>query len=185
MQKHIILITGIAGIGKTTAMIRAVETLKGQGYEIGGMITKEKREGYARVGFEIQDLATQKQGWLAHVKQPNGPRVGKYRVNLADLEDVGANAIQNATKTADIIVIDEIGPMELHSKAFKEAVMQASDSAKPVIATVHYNAMDDFVRDIKTRQDAEVYEVASENREMIHNLITERITNILSRQQEC
>jgi nucleoside-triphosphatase len=185
MRKHIILITGIAGIGKTTAIIRAVETLKGQGYDIGGMITKEKREGYARVGFEIQDLATQKLGWLAHVKQPNGPRIGKYRVNLSDLEDVGANAIQNATKTADIIVIDEIGPMELHSKAFKEAVVQASDSAKPVVATVHYNAADDFVRDIKTRQDAEVYEVTSENRETIHNLITERITNILSRQQEC
>jgi len=185
MRQHIILITGIPGIGKTTAIIRTAEKLKAQGYKIGGMITKEKREGYVRVGFEIQDLATQRQGWLAHVKQPNGPRTGKYRVNLTHLEGVGANAIQDATKTADIIIIDEIGPMELHSKAFKEAVMQASDSAKPVIASVHCNATDAFVRDIKARQDAEVYEVTLENRDAIHNFIMEKITKTLPRQQKC
>jgi nucleoside-triphosphatase len=185
MRKHIILITGAPSIGKTTAIVKTVETLKAEGYKIGGMITKEKREGDARVGFEIQDLATQKQGWLAHVKQLNGPRTGKYRVNLTDLEGVGTNAIQNATKAADIIIIDEIGPMELHSKAFKEAVIRASDSAKPVIATVHHNATDAFVRNIKARQDAEVYEVTLENRDVIHNLIMEKITKSLSRQQKC
>jgi len=175
MRKHIILITGIAGIGKTTAIIRTVEILKGQGYEIGGMITKEKREGYARIGFEIQDLATQNQGWLAHINQPNGPKIGKYRVNLKDLESVGANAVRNATKTADIIVIDEIGPMELCSKVFEEAVMQAMDSGKPLIATVHYNTTASFARDIKARQDAEVYDVTLGNRDLMHNLIIEKI----------
>jgi nucleoside-triphosphatase len=182
MRKHIILVTGIPAIGKTTAIIKTAEILKAQGYEIGGLITKEKREGDARVGFEIQDLATQKQGWLAHIKQPNGPRIGRYRVNLTDLEGVGASAIQNATETADIIIIDEIGPMELQLKAFKEAVMQALDSAKPVIATVHHNAHDAFVRNIKARQDAEVYEVTLENRDCIHNLIMDKITKTLSGQ---
>jgi nucleoside-triphosphatase len=182
MRKHIILITGIPGIGKTTAIIKTAQILKAQGYEIGGMITKEKREGDARVGFEIQDLATQKQGCLAHIKQPNGPRIGKYRINLTDLEAVGASAIQDATGTADIIIIDEIGPMELQLKAFMEAVMQAMDSAKPVIATVHYNAENAFVRSIKARQDAEVYEVTLENRDRVHNLIMDKIVKTLSGQ---
>jgi len=184
MRKHIILITGVPGIGKTTAIIKMAETLKAQGYKIGGIITKEKREGNARVGFTIQDLLTEKQGWLAHVKQPNGPRIGKYRINLADLEEVGASAIQDAIGTADIIIIDEIGPMELHSRAFKEAVMHATDSTKPAIATVHYNAADAFVREIKARQDAEVYEVTLENRDVMHKFITDRIIKILLEQQK-
>jgi nucleoside-triphosphatase len=185
MCKRVILITGTPGIGKTTAITRTAKMLKSQGYKVGGAVTKEKREGDVRVGFEIQDLATQKQGWLAHVRQPNGPRIGKYRVNLSDLETVGVNAIQNATKTADIIIIDEIGPMELCSQALKKAIIQTLGSTKPVIATVHYKATDAFVRNIKTRQDAEVYEVTSENRDIIHNLIMERITKTLSRQQKC
>ncbi len=37
--------------------------------------------------------------------------VGYYAVNLADLDNIGTNALINALKF-DLIVIDEVGPME-------------------------------------------------------------------------
>lgn len=183
--KRIVLITGQPGAGKTTVIMKVAEALKTRGCRIGGMTTKEKREGEKRIGFQILDLATQKQGWLAHVNQPNGPRIGKYRVNLGDLENIGASAIQDAIETADVVVIDEIGPMELFSQAFKRAVQQALDSTKPMIATIHYKATNALVKSIKKRPDAELFEITMENRNNLHNLIIQKITKTLSRQPEC
>jgi len=176
MQKHIILITGRSGVGKTTVITKVAEALKAKGYKVGGMTTKEKREHGNRVGFQIYDLETQRQGWLSHINQQNGPRIGKYRVNINDLEHVGANAIQNAVKTADVTIVDEIGPMELFSQTFRQAILQAMDSDKPLVATIHHKATDSLVRKIKTRQDAELFEVTIENRNTLHNLIIAKIT---------
>lgn len=179
MQKPITLITGTPGTGKTTIIMRVVEALKARGSRVGGMTSKEQREGDVRIGFLIQDVSTGKQGWLARVNQPSGPRVGKYRVNLDDLESLGAKAIREAVKSADVIAIDEIGPMELHSQPFKQAVQEAMDSGKPVIATIHFKATDAFVKAIKTRPDAELIEATFQNRDDLHNLITEKIIKIL------
>jgi nucleoside-triphosphatase len=179
MQKPITLITGIPGTGKTTTIMRVTEVLKAKGVKIGGMATKEQRDGETREGFLIQDIFTGKQGWLAHVTQPNGPRIGKYGVNLRDLEDIGAKAIRDAARTADIIIIDEIGPMELHSQAFKLSVKEAMDSGKPVIATIHYKAANAFVKTIKARPDAELIEVTLQNRANLHNFIIEKNIRIL------
>jgi nucleoside-triphosphatase len=179
MQKHITLVTGVPGTGKTTVIMRVADAFKAKGYKIGGMTTKEHREGEARVGFLIQDISTGEQGWLAHVNQQNGPRIGKYRVNLDDLENIGAKAIHEATETADVIIIDEIGPMELNSQTFREAVQEAIDSSKPVIATIHYKATNPFVKTIKARPDVVSFEVTPQNRANLHNLIIEKITKIL------
>lgn len=179
MQKRIILITGLPGTGKTTVILRVAEALKARGVVIGGMTSKEQKDGEARIGFLLQDVSTQKQGWLARVDQFSGPRVGKYRVNLKDLGDIGAIAIREATKSADLIVIDEIGPMELHSQAFKKAVEETMNSHKPVIATIHFRIADAFVKAIKARPDAEIIEVTLQNREDLHNLIMEKIVKIL------
>jgi len=62
------------------------------------------------VGFEIKDITNDKHGWLAYVNQKVGPQVGKYHVNLEDLENVGVKAIVEAKEKCDVVVIDEIGP---------------------------------------------------------------------------
>ena len=159
-----LLITGSSGIGKTTVLMKTVNILKEKGYCVGGMISREVREGGTRVGFEILDLSTQKRGWLAHVKQKTGPQVGKYRVNLEDLEAIGVQAITEAIKNCDVIAIDEIGPMELFSKKFRDATQRALESPKLIIAVVHWKAQDRLVNDAKNREDAETIIVTPENR---------------------
>ena len=96
LQKRVLLLTGAPGVGKTTVLIKIVEALKAKGVSVGGMISREAREGNVRVGFEIIDLTNGKHGWLAHVNQKSGPQVGKYHVNIEDLENIGAKAIADA-----------------------------------------------------------------------------------------
>ena len=176
--KRIILVTGPPGIGKTSTLRRAVKELK-RNYTVGGMISREVREGGVRVGFEIMDLSTGQRGWLAHVNQPEGPRIGKYRVNLTDLDAIGAASILGALQNADILAIDEVGPMELTSQAFSNALIRAVESSKPMLGTIHYGLRNSLISSIKEREDVEVLKVTYENRESLHNLIADKINEYL------
>jgi len=178
-MKRLILLTGPPRSGKTTVLLKTAEKLTAKGYKLGGMISQEIREKGARVGFEIQDYASNRKGWLAHIQQPVGPRIGKYRVNLNDLNSIGATAILNALKDADIVIIDEIGPMELLSEPFKDAVGKAVNSTKPILATIHYHAQHSLLIQIKSKEDAEIIETTQENRDQLPNLITDKITNLM------
>jgi len=175
--KRIIFLTGRPGVGKTTVLLKTIEELRDKGFKVGGMATQEVREAGSRIGFKIIDLYTGEEGWLAHVRQPEGPRVSKYRVNLGDLGSIGVNAILKALERADVTVIDEIGPMELFSEAFKEAVMKALESEKPILGTIHYRARDPLIIHIRKRRDAEIIEVREDNRDRLHNLIAQEIIN--------
>ena len=169
-----ILLTGNPGVGKTTVLTKAVSTLKQKGYCVGGMISREVREGGTRVGFELLDLNDGRRGWLAHINQKHGPQVGKYRVNLEDLDAIGAEAITEAVAQCDIIAIDEIGPMELFSEKFKQATRKALESRKPVLAVVHWKAKDRLIREAKNREDTEMFTVTQENRDKLPEAIVEK-----------
>jgi nucleoside-triphosphatase len=181
VKKRLLLLTGSPGIGKTTVLLRTVEALKFKGYSVGGMVSREVRSCGMRVGFEILDLGTNRRGWLAHVNQKVGPQVGKYRVNLEDLDVVGAEAILKAVEECDVVAIDEIGPMELFSEKFRLAVKKAVESNKLVIGVVHWKAKHRLIGEVKAREDAEIYAVTYENREKIQDVIVEGIKRILQK----
>ncbi|UCE57868.1 MAG: NTPase [Candidatus Bathyarchaeota archaeon] len=176
-----VLVTGPPGVGKTSVLLRSVNELRKRTYRIGGMISHDVREGGIRVGFEIMDFSTGQRGWLAHINQPKGPKISKYRVNLIDLDAIGVNSILDAIRNADIIVIDDIGPMELFSSAFREAVEQAVESNKPILGTIHFEPRNSFVKRLKKRKDVEILEVTHENRETLHNLIVEKVVQSLQK----
>jgi len=172
-------VTGPPGIGKTSILRRTVKKLKNREYEVGGMICREVREGGVRVGFEIMDLSTETRGWLAHVNQPTGPKIGKYHVNLTDLEVIGVGAILDALQNADVLAVDELGPMEFSSTAFSKALVKAVESSKPILGTIHYGLRNSLVNNIKKRDDTEILKVTYKNRENLHNLIANKISEHL------
>jgi len=179
MLKRVLLLTGNPGVGKTTVLTKTLDALKAEGYTVGGMISREVREGGARVGFEILDLNSSRRGWLAHINQKTGPQLGKYRVNLEDLDSIGAQAILAAVEDCDVIAIDEIGPMELFSARFKEATRKALESRKLVVAVVHWKAPDSLISEARKREDAELITVTYENRETLHEATVEKALKIL------
>jgi len=182
--KRLLFVTGRPGIGKTTVLLNAVEGLRAKGCSVGGMISREVRHEGARVGFQIISLKTDEKGWLAHINQPTGPQVSKYRVNLNDLDTVGVTAIQAALREADLVVIDEIGPMELFSQAFKQGIKDAVDSRKLVLGVIHHSARDPVVEAIRKREDAEILEVTFENRSRVHNILIQNALQYLQREKQ-
>jgi nucleoside-triphosphatase len=173
------ILMGSPGVGKTTVLYKTTELLKGWGFSVGGILSREVREGGVRVGFEVLDLASEKRGWLAQVSQKDGPIVGKYRVNIEDLEKIGARAILDAVNGCDVVVIDEIGPMELSSEKFNEVAKKALDNSKPLIAVVHWKVQDKLVVDAKKRADTEVVTVTVENREKLPVEVAAKVVEFL------
>jgi len=127
-------ITGHPGVGKTTLVKRVLEAVS---LRAGGMITEEIRKCGFRVGFLLRDVATGREGLLAHRHHCDGPKFGQYRLCLRDLEEIGAAAIERAVEEAELVVIDEVGPMELKSARFIAAVERALASEKHLLVTVH------------------------------------------------
>ena len=165
MKAKNVLVTGRPGVGKTTAVLKAVEELRRSGYAVGGFVTREVRVEGRREGFIMVDLAKGEQAYLARVGEGR-PRVGRYVVFIHELERLGVPAILNAIEQADIVVVDEIGPMELLSQKFKRAVLKALESSKPVLATIHYRAGEsDFGKAVLGRGDCRVVTVTEANRE--------------------
>jgi len=178
-----VFLTGRPGIGKTTVLMKVVEALRREGLKVGGMVSREVRERGVRVGFEVIDLATGQKGWLAHVRQPEGPRLGKYRVNLKDLEEVGVRAIERAVEEADVVVIDEVGPMELFSGRFVDAVRRALRSGKPVLGTIHMRARGPLLDEIRHGGLAEVITVSLRNRDSLHELVLAKLREVLGKRE--
>ncbi|MFZ3060583.1 MAG: NTPase [Candidatus Methanoperedens sp.] len=163
-----IAITGAPGVGKSTVCRNVLKQLK---CTYGGMTSADIRVKGERVGFEIRDIATGKQGILAH-KQGSGPRVGSYHVNLDDLNNIGVAAIKNAM-SSELIVIDEIAPMEFKSPEFVRAVEEALNSSKNMLVVLHQKSSHPIAERI--RRDFAVYTVTVENRASLVSEIAEKI----------
>ena len=115
-----IILTGAPGVGKTTIVMDVAQKLKARGVRVGGVVSREVRTNNVRIGFEFIDLATNDRDVLASVTG-NGPRVGKYFVNLTGCR-FAADRVKNALINSDVIICDEVGPMELKSNEFIDTV---------------------------------------------------------------
>ena len=171
----LILITGAPGVGKTTLMERLYYHYKLQGVKVGGFITREAIENGKRVGFRIIDLQSGKEGWLAKAQPGSGPMYGRYCIILEDLEAIGLGAIQTAVDSnLDIVLIDEIGPMEMSSRRFSAGISSFLQNRTGLtVATFkqgsHYPIIDKCLDDPSTT----LLNITRDNREAILSKLIE------------
>ena len=157
-MKQVYLLTGRPGTGKTSLIKQAVAGMKGRA---GGFYTEEIRTRGVREGFRLVTLDGQ-DTILAHVNKHSPYRVSKYGVNVDSLERVGVSALRKAAQECDLVIIDEIGKMELFSANFREAVLQIIDSGKRVLGTIMLNP-NPWADAIKRKPQVNLVEVTRAN----------------------
>jgi nucleoside-triphosphatase len=171
---RVILLTGRPGVGKTTMVNRVFEHYSKSGFRIEGLTTREVRDGGARTGFMITDLSSGQEGWLAKKDVGTGPKVGSYIVVSDDLEKIGVNALERSMNgSADLVIVDEIGPMEMTSVSFRESISRVLNGRKTVVATVKFGSRYPEVEG--TRRKSLHWEITKENRESIYRRIIRQL----------
>jgi nucleoside-triphosphatase len=164
-------VTGPPGVGKSTLVQKCANASK---LNVGGVLAREKRIKDRRVGFELLDLGSGATGMLAD-ESGDGPQLGKYRVRLDDLDQVGAKAIEYALHS-DMIVVDEVGPMELSSKRFVAAVEKAIASDKPMLVVLHQWSQHPLAK--KIRKSFRVITISKENRDRLAEEVASEIKKL-------
>lgn len=159
-RRNTLILTGAPGVGKTTIVKQVIAEL---GDRAGGFYTEEIQGPGGRKGFRVITLDG-RQATLAHVDVRSRSKVGRYGVDVAAFERVGVAALRQAIESSEIVVLDEIGKMELFSSQFKSAVFKAMDCGKPVIATA-VRAADPRVDALKQMPGVQTIEVTKQNRD--------------------
>jgi nucleoside-triphosphatase len=170
-QSTRILLEGRPGSGKTTLARRVVAGLRERDLPVSGFTTEEIREARRRVGFAVETVGGER-ATLAHVDLPGPPRVGKYGVDLHALERLAIPAL-HAT-SGSLVVIDELGKMELASRSFRNAVEQLFSSPADVLATAHV-FRNPFTDALKARPDVERLQVTAANRDDLAGVLVRKL----------
>ena len=168
----IIVLTGAPGVGKTTAVIRVARALKERGVKVGGIVSRELRINNMRVGFEFIDLTSNGRSVLASITG-NGPKVGKYFVNVAGCR-FAAERLTNAVRNSDVIICDEIGPMELKSKEFIDSVKNLLEVDKKVIVVVHQKLQHPLTDEFRNKSSL-LINLDLKNREKVNEIFLDRL----------
>ncbi len=169
-------ITGLPGSGKTHTLKRVIEVLlKEEDLTIGGMIDEKITDGRHDVGIKVCNFMTKEEVVFARPDIESKITIGTLGVDLSLFESVAIDAIKNACENCDIIIIDEVGRVEVESQAFVDVVKEALDFDKPMIITLHKKSRNPLLQDIRRRDDVRILEVTPINR----NILPAKIVNIM------
>ncbi|MDY7077268.1 MAG: nucleoside-triphosphatase [Chloroflexota bacterium] len=166
---HTLLLTGRPGIGKTTVIKAVAESL---GDRAGGFYTEEISGPGGRKGFRLVTLDGQ-ETVMAHVnlRGQRQPRVSRYGVDVEAIARVGVTALRRAMRRGQIVVVDEIGKMELFCGPFKETILQAVGGPYTIVATVMVKP-NPWVDGLKAMPNVALWKVTMENRDGMVEQIT-------------
>ncbi len=163
-------ITGLPKAGKTTLLRTLIKDLRARGLYVGGFLSPEETHSGKRTGFLVQDIETGKTDTLASLDR-DGPKVSKYHVDIGSFETIAMISLSEFRKY-DVIIIDEIGPMETKSSVFLDALDEIFSASTPLIASLHEDMVDNFAARGK------VFEIDESNRQQVYDDIIDEIKSI-------
>jgi len=156
-----ILLTGLPGCGKTTAIMKIIAELDYA--SAAGFYTEEIRENNTRRGFRWKRLDGTS-GVLAHVDIKGRFKVGKYVVDVVGFETNVVPVLDAERPGTELFVIDEIGKMECLSKKFVAATRRLFASDKSVLATVARKGAG-LISEVKNYPGTQLFRLTRENRD--------------------
>lgn len=127
LKPKVVIITGEIQQGKTTFARRIVDDLVEQKFSVAGFLSTGINNNGVRTGFNLTEIGSASQMELcSDKKEDNRLKLGRFYFNQETL--AFGNKILNPDNIAgkQLIVIDEIGPLELNGLGWNNAIEKIS-----------------------------------------------------------
>ncbi len=174
-----IWITGPPGVGKTTLVEQAVEIWTRRGGAVRGFFTRELREGGRRVGFELVLLPERLRFLLAHVRPIGRARLGRYHLSFGGLQAALAH-LNAPVPGRTLVVVDEVGPMELQYPPFRSWVQHAR--FPPLFLGTYQMKLEPVLKRWGCLEDARILRLSRANRERVRQEFLEMLSIFVTRE---
>lgn len=146
-RDRLILWMGETHCGKTTSAANLVKIARAEGFSVAGLLAPSLYRNSDLLGFDVLDLRNETRAPMAR-RKINGSRTGPFTF-IADGLELGNTALSaKATKSADLVIVDEFGPLELDSSGWRKNVDSLLASSSPVVVLVVRQELADRVRQL-------------------------------------
>jgi nucleoside-triphosphatase len=170
-----IFLRGFTGIGKSTVLAAFADLYPDP---MGGILTSEVRDvNRQRVGFRAETPDGTKSKLIAHRYEIKSDVIvaNKYRVDVEAVGSFVVPEIRRAMEDPDrVVLIDEIGRMQLKSKDFVLAARAALDSKSFVLGSVVQD--EPLTEEFRKHPNIVLVEVTVTNRELLHLMLLDIYT---------
>lgn len=132
-----IIITGPPKSGKSTLISRLISYYSQKDIKIEGFITPEVIDKNKRIGFDAIDINSKNKVPLARIGDyKTRYTLGRYHVFIKEFEHFIVKLERIEEQDINLIIIDEIGKMELLSRKFQKLIRKLFNLKVPLIATI-------------------------------------------------
>lgn len=166
------LIIGPPRCGKSTLITKLISYYKSNGYGLGGFLTPEVTEAGKRIGFDIHDIQSGKKSLLARKGNYNAKhKLGNYCIFIDDFNSYLNELKLSGLETLDLLIIDEIGKMELHSQPFILFLKEVFHSNMKILATIGEKLNHPIKREILSLSNLRLFQLNLSNQQEIYKKI--------------
>jgi len=138
----LILWTGQKHCGKTTSLANLVKIASYEGFVVAGLLAPSTYIDGQLLGFDAVDLRNEKRVPLARRK------AGQFTFSAEGLKLGNAALSKAATKSVDLVIVDEFGPLELNGQGWRKNVDSLLAASNPLILLVVRQELADEVRQV-------------------------------------
>ncbi len=160
-------ITGPVGSIKAEALNKIMEMLRNQGKEVQGVMVGEVFTNNKLTGYTIFDIYSKKKVQFADITLVSRIKIDKIGVDTRLLDEVIVPSLQRAREQADVIVIDEIGKLEVTSKNAQKEINETLNYTKPMIVTVHKKSRNPVLQEIRALEGVRVFDITPINKSLL------------------
>lgn len=135
VRDRFLLWFGAKHSGKTTAAAKLAQRACAEGFTVAGLLAPSVYLNGELMGFDALDLKNKTQAHLAD-RKTNGNKTERFAFTAAGLKLASTALSPAATKSADLIIVDEFGPLELRGNGWRKNVDSLFSSSNATILLV-------------------------------------------------
>jgi len=144
-RNKLVLWTGEKHSGKTTSAAKLVETARGEGFNVAGLLAPSLYCHGELLGFDAIDLRNETREPLAK-RNTDAGKTKRFTFLPEGLKLGNAALSATAAKSANIVIVDEFGPLELEGRLWRENVDSLLASGGALILLVVRQELAEAVR---------------------------------------